>query len=121
MRKTIQIFITFYSQIAPGNEESRALPVEDDITNVQGSVRTGDDVSREHRIVEDCEQDENATAAFMNEPMSYQNCDIAMGRDTQYELQPCCMQKIFGLNAIRETLEDVMHVFDLCVGRTIEV
>lgn len=37
---------------APGKKESRALTVEYDVTNVQGSVCVEDDVSCEPRIVE---------------------------------------------------------------------
>lgn len=37
----------------PGNEQTRALPAEYDMTNVEGSMRAEGDVSRKHRIVED--------------------------------------------------------------------
>lgn len=44
------------------NEQSRALLVENDMSNVQGSICVEDDVSREHCIEDDCTQEEHARA-----------------------------------------------------------
>lgn len=42
------------------NEHSRALPVRDDMTDIRDLVCAEGDISREHRIVENCEQEETA-------------------------------------------------------------
>lgn len=53
-----------FTTYTPGNGKSRCLPVENDMTNIQGSVFAMDDESLEHRIVEDCNHEENARACI---------------------------------------------------------
>lgn len=43
----------------PSYEQCIDLPVKNDMTNAQSSVCTENDALREHRIVDDCEQEEN--------------------------------------------------------------
>lgn len=49
---------------APDNEQSRALPLEYELTNVHGSLCAKDDVSQERQIVEDWEQEKTQEPAF---------------------------------------------------------
>lgn len=52
------------TKCAPGNELSRALSTKYSMRNAQGSVCAEDNVLREHRIVKNCELEENAGACI---------------------------------------------------------
>lgn len=48
------------------NEQSRVLPMENDLTSTQSSIYAEDAVSQDHRIVEHCKQEEHVRACIFN-------------------------------------------------------
>lgn len=77
----------------PINGQSKTLPVESDMTDVQSLMRPEDDVLREHLIMDSCKQETMQEPTFMTRARSCRNCMIAAEKDTQNELLICCMLK----------------------------
>lgn len=103
-----------------GNENSRALPVEYDMANLQGLMCAENDVSREHRIVENCEQEGNARACIYDLAEVIPKLWIVATRGKQNDLLTWYRHKTLDWMRYGRKRRTFLYVWNLYETRTIK-